>query len=62
MSRAPIANRSVTLAQSVAIGLQRTRIRTYRGKEREEGKGHDPDVPGVNHVATMELEGGGVNA
>ena len=32
-------------------------IRTKRTKEHEEGEGDDPKVHGVDHVATIKLEG-----
>ena len=44
------------------VGLERnccswrSRIRTHRSKVHEEGEGDDPEVPGVEHVATIELE------
>jgi len=44
------------LIWSVALGLQRTKLRTHRGKEHEEGEGDDPEVHGVNYVATIKLE------
>jgi len=32
------------------------KIRTHRGKVHEAGEGHDPEVHGVDHVTTVELE------
>ena len=47
---------SIMLAQSVTAGLAKTRIRTHRAKIHEAGEGNNPDVRGVYHVATKELE------
>ena len=49
-----------TLVLSVATGSWRTQIRTYRAEVHEAGEGDDPEVLGVDEVATMELQGGDV--
>jgi len=36
--------------------LWRTQTRTYRGEVHEARGSDDPEVPGVDHVATIELE------
>ena len=51
----PIAE-PITLAQSITAGLAKIRTRTHRAKVHEAGKGSNPEVPGVNHIATKELE------
>lgn len=50
----------VALVQSVARSSRRTQTRTQRTQEHEAGKGDDPEVHGVEHVATVELEKGPV--
>ena len=45
----------VTSTQSIAAGSRRTRTRTNRGKVHETGEGDDPEVRGVDCVATIEL-------
>ena len=57
MSTMPVAVR-FTLALSVCAGSWRTKMRTQRTKVHETRKGDDPEVLGVDHVATIELEGG----
>ena len=49
-----------TLVLSVATGSWRTQVRTYRAEVHEAGEGDDPEVLGVDEVATMELQGGDV--
>ena len=61
MNTVPIA-RLIVSVQSVAGGLRRTRVRTQRGKEHEGREGDDPDIPGVDYVATIELEESTVSA
>ena len=36
--------------------LRRARARTHGGKVHEEGEGDDPELHGVEYVATIELE------
>ena len=50
----------LTLVLSVATGSWRTQVRTYRAEVHEAGEGDDPEVLGVDEVATMELQGGDV--
>ena len=50
----PIAT-LVMLAQSVATDLWRTQMRTYRAKVHEAGEDDDPDVLGVDNIATVKL-------
>ena len=53
MSMIPIAVLTL-LAQSVA-GVWRNQIRTKRSKIHEAGEGDDPEVRGIDNVATIEL-------
>ena len=50
----------LTLVLSVATGSWRTQVRTYRAEVHEAGEDDDPEVLGVDEVATMELQGGDV--
>ena len=45
-----------TSALSVTIASWKTQIRTRRTEVHEAGEGDDPKVPGVDHVAAVELE------
>ena len=47
---------SETLARSVAADSPRAQIRTERCKVHEAGEGDDPEIHGVDHIATIELE------
>ena len=42
----------VALAQ---VGLRRFRVRTDRNEVHQAGEGDDPELHGVNYVATIEL-------
>ena len=44
-----------TLAQSIAISSWRARMRTHRSEVHEAGEGDDPEVLGVDYIATIEL-------
>jgi len=43
------------LAQNIALGLQRSRIRAHSAKVGKARQGNCPDVHGVNYVATVKL-------
>ena len=45
----------MALVLNVATDLQRTQMRTQRAKVHEAGEGDDPEVLGVDNVATIEL-------
>jgi len=51
----PIAM-STTLATGAAASLYRTQERTQRGEEHEAGEDDDPEVHGVDNVATIKLD------
>ena len=44
------------LTLGVVVGLWRAQMRTQRAEVHEAGEGDSPDVPGVDNVATIELE------
>ena len=48
---------SSTLALSATASWWRAQIRTYRANVHEAGEGDDPEVLGVDYVATVELQG-----
>ena len=47
-----------TLALSVIATSWRTQMRTYRTEVHEAGEGDDPEIFGVDYVATVELQWG----
>jgi len=55
MNKMPIAM-STTLATGAAASLYRTQERTQRGEEHEAGEDDDPEVHGVDNVATIKLD------
>jgi len=55
MRTRPIA-KSVTLAESVAVGLLRTQGRTQGSEVHKAWEGDDPIVLGISNPATIELE------
>ena len=55
VNQIPIAMLS-TLVLSTNAGLWRTQIRTHRSEEHKAGESDDPEVHGVDSIATIELE------
>jgi len=47
---------SIPSAPSAAAGQRRTHTRTHRAEKHEAGEGDDPEVHGIDHVTTVELE------
>ena len=45
----------MTSALIVATSVWRTRVRAQRAEVHEAGEGDDPEVPGVDYVAAIEL-------
>lgn len=47
---------SMMLVQSAPTGPWKTRVLAHRAKIHEAGQGNDPEVPGADHVTTIELK------
>jgi len=54
-NRIPVAILTM-LAQSATASLWRTQIRTHRAEVHEAGEGDGPEVHGIDHIASVELE------
>ena len=54
-NRIPITT-SMGSAQGVAINLWGAKIHTQVAKVQEAGEGDGPNIPGIDNVATIELE------